>query len=48
MRKNRRPLHIPEGEVITLEDVYKSYAIGAPALNGVSLHIRQGEFVFIV
>ena len=35
-------------EVITLEDVYKSYAVGAPALNGISLHIGQGEFVFVV
>ena len=48
MRKNRRPLQIPDGEVITLQDVYKSYAVGAPALNGISLHIRQGEFVFVV
>ena len=26
----------------------KSYATGAPALNGISLTIKQGEFVFIV
>lgn len=35
-------------EIITLENVSKSYATGAPALNGVSLHINKGEFVFIV
>lgn len=35
-------------EIITLENVSKAYATGAPALNGVDLHIRKGEFVFIV
>lgn len=35
-------------EIITLENVSKAYATGAPALNGVSLHINKGEFVFIV
>ncbi|NLG05279.1 MAG: cell division ATP-binding protein FtsE [Clostridia bacterium] len=34
--------------MITMEDVTKSYSTGAPALNGVSLHIEKGEFVFIV
>lgn len=35
-------------EIITLTDVSKAYATGAPALNGVDLHIQKGEFVFIV
>lgn len=35
-------------EIITLDNVSKAYATGAPALNGVSLHINRGEFVFIV
>lgn len=35
-------------EIITLENVCKAYATGAPALNGVNLHIKRGEFVFIV
>ncbi len=35
-------------EIITLENISKAYATGAPALNGVSLHINKGEFVFIV
>lgn len=35
-------------EIITLENVSKAYATGAPALNGVSVHINKGEFVFIV
>ncbi len=34
--------------MIKMEDVSKSYSTGAPALNGVSLHIKKGEFVFIV
>ena len=34
--------------MIILEDVSKSYSTGAPALNGVSLHVEKGEFVFIV
>lgn len=34
--------------MITLENVSKSYSTGAPALDGVSLHIEAGEFVFVV
>lgn len=34
--------------MILLEDVVKSYSSGAPALNGISLNIDAGEFVFIV
>lgn len=34
--------------MIVLENVSKSYSAGIPALNGVSLHIEEGEFVFIV
>ncbi|MBR4983665.1 MAG: cell division ATP-binding protein FtsE [Lachnospiraceae bacterium] len=34
--------------MIVLDNVSKSYATGAPALNGVSLTIKRGEFVFIV
>ena len=35
-------------EIIRLDCVSKSYSTGAPALNGVNLHINKGEFVFIV
>ena len=35
-------------EIITLSNVSNAYATGAPALNGVDLHINKGEFVFIV
>ncbi len=34
--------------IIYLNNVSKSYSTGAPALNGVTLNIHQGEFVFIV
>ncbi len=39
---------VPSNEIITLENVSKAYSMGAPALNGVNLHIDRGEFVFIV
>ena len=34
--------------MIILENVSKSYSAGAPAVNDVSIHIKRGEFVFIV
>ena len=34
--------------MIDLENVKKSYATGVQALNGITLHIDKGEFVFIV
>ena len=34
--------------MITLENVVKSYPNGVGAINGISLHIDRGEFVFIV
>ena len=46
----KKPKHkkIPSENIIVLDKVSKSYATGAPALNGISLTIKQGEFVFIV
>lgn len=46
--KRRRSQSSGNGEIITLNNVSKAYATGAPALNGVDLHIQKGEFVFIV
>ena len=46
--KRRKKQAAGNGEIITLTNVSKAYATGAPALNGVSLHINKGEFVFIV
>ena len=34
--------------MIQLEHVSKSFSEGIPALNDVSLHISEGEFVFVV
>lgn len=34
--------------MIALDNVYKTYSTGVAALNGVSLKIGKGEFVFIV
>ena len=34
--------------MITLDHVTKCYTEGIPALNDVSLHINEGEFVFVV
>ena len=36
--------------MIIMEDVTKTYSSGSvvPALNGINLHIQEGEFVFIV
>lgn len=34
--------------MIVLENVVKSYTNGVGAINGISLHIKRGEFVFIV
>ncbi len=48
LKKKRSRRQLPDDEIITLENVTKSYSKGAPALNGVNLHIRKGEFVFIV
>lgn len=47
--KNKKRLRLnPNGDIITLENVSKSYATGAPALNGIDLRIKKGEFVFII
>ncbi|MDD2970620.1 MAG: cell division ATP-binding protein FtsE [Lachnospiraceae bacterium] len=34
--------------MICLDNVSKSYSTGAPALNGINLRVKRGEFVFIV
>lgn len=46
--RTRRRNAVGSNEIITLNNVSKAYATGAPALNGVSLRIKKGEFVFIV
>lgn len=48
MAKRRRTPRIPKDNIITLRNVVKTYDKKTPALNGISLDIKQGEFVFIV
>ena len=51
-KENKRRIHkknrAVSEQMIVLEDVSKSYSTGAPALSGVNLQIKKGEFVFIV
>ena len=46
-RRRKKPL-TKDDVIITMENVSKAYSTGAPALNGVDLKIKNGEFVFIV
>ena len=48
LQRKRREQMIEENGVIYLNNVCKSYSTGSPALNGVTLNIGRGEFVFIV
>ena len=41
--KKPKVKNIPSEDIIVLENVSKSYATGAPALNGISLSIKQTE-----
>lgn len=34
--------------MIALDNVYKTYSTGVSALNGISMRIKKGEFVFVV
>jgi len=47
-RRKKKGQFTNDDEIITLENVSKAYSTGAPALNGVNLRIKQGEFVFVV
>lgn len=46
--RRTRTKAIPDENIIVLEKVSKAYATGAPAMTGVDLTIKRGEFVFIV
>lgn len=48
LKRQKREKMIEEEGLIFLDNVSKAYSTGAPALNGVTLHIARGEFVFIV
>ena len=47
-RRKKKGQFTNDDEIITLENVSKAYSTGAPALDGVNLRIKQGEFVFVV
>lgn len=46
--KKKSKKTINTDDLIVFNHVTKSYQTGAPALNGVSLKVKKGEFVFIV
>lgn len=48
LQRRQREQMIEENGIIFLDNVNKSYSTGAPALNGITLSIGRGEFVFIV
>ncbi len=48
LKKQMKREFIEEHGVIWLDNVSKTYSSGSPALNGVSINIHKGEFVFIV
>lgn len=48
MRKKDKTLPYEEDDIIVLDNVVKAYSSGLPAINGISLKIKKGEFVFIV
>ncbi len=48
MIKMKQEEMIEQNGVIFLDNVTKTYSTGVPALNGVTLSIGRGEFVFIV
>ena len=47
-KRRRRRGKEPDKYIISLDGVSKSYVKGVPALNDVNIHIKPGEFVFIV
>ncbi len=47
--RKKKTRSIPQNEIITIDNVTMTYNnAGSPALNGVSLKVKRGEFVFIV
>lgn len=46
--RRKREQMIEEKGIIYLDNVRKVYSTGSPALNGITLSIGRGEFVFIV
>ena len=47
-KHTRKKNKLISDDMIVMTNVSKSYSTGAPALNGVTLNIKKGEFVFVV
>lgn len=47
MARTKKKL-MEDDEIIVMDNVSKSYQAGVSALSNVSLHIKKGEFVFVV
>lgn len=45
---NPKNLEEYEPRVIEMQDVWKEYPNGTPALSGISVHIQSGEFIYVV
>ena len=48
LKRRKQEEMVEKNGVIFLDNVYKTYSSGSPAINGITLHINKGEFVFIV
>ena len=48
MSWKKRKQFIEENGIIYLQNVSKVYSKGSPAINGITMGIGKGEFVFIV
>lgn len=48
VKHTRKKNKLISDDMIVMTNVSKSYSTGAPALNGVTLNIKKGEFVFVV
>lgn len=46
--KKRSEIEVAKDDLIVLDSVSKTYSTGAPALDDISIAIKEGEFVFIV
>lgn len=46
--KRKEQKMMEENGIIFLDNVSKSYSNGSPAINGITLSVKPGEFVFVV
>ncbi len=48
LARNKREQFMEENGIIFLDNVTKVYSKGSPAINGITLSVGRGEFVFVV